>query len=854
MSKLRPLTIEIENFLGIKKCNLSFKDGVFLIIGQNGAGKSSLLEAIVFALYGTGVRYGKKSPSEYIRSRSSSCQIKFSFLRNGKKYEVIRRIKASGGSEASLSENNAVVTTHRTLVDKELRKIMDISYDSFITTFFLPQGRAAHLLTARRSEINDIVFDVISPKKTIKAMQEKISEIVRKLESEHEKYQARLADFRGRLEKLSSQNPHKQISELTNAIQNLSGKIDIKQKELKQIEKEKDLWNEINQIEKTLENLEKKKHRVLEEAEEEKKISLAKSLGAEYQIFLTSKKQMESLKDDAKVLEKQINSLEYEFKKVNTQLEQLFTKQQDIDKRISQSTSELEKLQKIDIESNELLKKLNELKAVKLRISKDIDDLQNSLNKTQDLIEEKQRLLFQKQKQFFEQESEFNQIKQKAIIHMAQEIAQTLQDGDICPVCGNSYKKSEFSTTVEEKIEKYEYLKKAIEMLSKEIDQIQFELKNLLEEKENLTRKLLETQDDLSLHEEEISTVSKKLLQIGYSDDLKSKIHNLSKQIQNAMNNKITVQSEISQLKERSDQINKRISELKERLKKNSEQQEKTAKELRSNKEKFFEKLGEINFTLEQFESYFKKQLPTHSAVQVLQKIESEIVYNKEKLTQLRNLTKISAQQCESLFAELNNTVELLKKQRDNFIRQKAVMEHLIKELEEIRREKENLERIFNQIHKEYQIAQSVKSTFSAREFQSYIAKIVLENILIKVNDILDILTDGRFRLSIDENGFAVIDDGIKRNADGLSGGEKTLVSLSLAMSIAEIAAGQMEAFFIDEGFSALDEDNKAKVAQTLKQMEKLNRVIGFVTHDPQFAEFFDKKLVVEKGGVVKWI
>lgn len=89
-------------------------------------------------------------------------------------------------------------------------------------------------------------------------MQEKISEIVRKLESEHEKYQARLADFRGRLEKLSSQNPHKQISELTNAIQNLSGKIDIKQKELKQIEKEKDLWNEINQIEKTLENLEKK--------------------------------------------------------------------------------------------------------------------------------------------------------------------------------------------------------------------------------------------------------------------------------------------------------------------------------------------------------------------------------------------------------------------------------------------------------------------------------------------------------------------------------------------------------------------------------------------------------------------
>ncbi len=80
------------------------------------------------------------------------------------------------------------------------------------------------------------------------------------------------------------------------------------------------------------------------------------------------------------------------------------------------------------------------------------------------------------------------------------------------------------------------------------------------------------------------------------------------------------------------------------------------------------------------------------------------------------------------------------------------------------------------------------------------------------------------------------------------------MVSLALAIAIAETSTGQMELFFIDEGFSALDEENKSRIASALKQMEKLNKVIGFVTHDPQFAEYFDRKLMVTKGGVAKWI
>ncbi|HBF69462.1 MAG TPA: hypothetical protein DDW32_02855, partial [Thermotoga sp.] len=58
------------------------------------------------------------------------------------------------------------------------------------------------------------------------------------------------------------------------------------------------------------------------------------------------------------------------------------------------------------------------------------------------------------------------------------------------------------------------------------------------------------------------------------------------------------------------------------------------------------------------------------------------------------------------------------------------------------------------------------------------------------------------------------------------------------------------DAFFIDEGFSSLDTENKEKIASVLKELERLNKVIVFITHDKEFSEAFDRKLRI-MGGVV---
>jgi len=197
--------------------------------------------------------------------------------------------------------------------------------------------------------------------------------------------------------------------------------------------------------------------------------------------------------------------------------------------------------------------------------------------------------------------------------------------------------------------------------------------------------------------------------------------------------------------------------------------------------------------------------------------------------------------------------LEVLKNQRDQKINRRAIVKHFMERKEELSKQLEKLQERFEEARKLSSILSMVRETLAAREFQSYVANTVLSEIVEHANHLLDFLTDGRFSLSIDDSGFVVRDGIVKRDANGLSGGEKTLVSIALAMSIAEQATGEMEAFFIDEGFSSLDSDNKLKVADALKRLERLNKVIGFVTHEPEFADYFDRKLIVEKGGKLRW-
>jgi exonuclease SbcC len=116
-------------------------------------------------------------------------------------------------------------------------------------------------------------------------------------------------------------------------------------------------------------------------------------------------------------------------------------------------------------------------------------------------------------------------------------------------------------------------------------------------------------------------------------------------------------------------------------------------------------------------------------------------------------------------------------------------------------------------------------------------------------------LTRGAYRFSGKEpDPLAIVDRdrGERvRGAGTLSGGERFLASLALALGLADVAAaagGRMECLFLDEGFSTLDAESLEQALAGVERLAGDGRLIGVITHLPGVAERLGAEIRVTKG------
>lgn len=118
-------------------------------------------------------------------------------------------------------------------------------------------------------------------------------------------------------------------------------------------------------------------------------------------------------------------------------------------------------------------------------------------------------------------------------------------------------------------------------------------------------------------------------------------------------------------------------------------------------------------------------------------------------------------------------------------------------------------------------------------------------------------LSEGRYRMTCRDDEFLVIDKwngDDERSVRTLSGGETFLASLSLALALAEQVRSlattdraRLDSLFLDEGFGTLDADSLRTVTDALEQLGGDGRLVGVITHVPELAEQFPR-IVVEKS------
>jgi len=238
-------SIELGDFLSHSDTKLEFENGVTVFVGDNGAGKSSIIDGITFALFG---QHTRKSNKSLIKRGLNQGFAKVGFSINGKQYEAVRKIDSKGNLSAKFSE---IIGDDRIelaagerkqfgeSMTREIEKTIGLNFEKLKVASIVQQGELNAIINAKPKEFKELLnaiigidkLDVASESMKIvnKEFREKIREKIgyddtdiEKLSQDLEIYQKEIEEAKPEKNQLES----KQVK-LQNEVNDLRKKVEI---------------------------------------------------------------------------------------------------------------------------------------------------------------------------------------------------------------------------------------------------------------------------------------------------------------------------------------------------------------------------------------------------------------------------------------------------------------------------------------------------------------------------------------------------------------------------------------------------------------------------------------------------
>lgn len=151
---MRPTKLELKGFSTFRdQTVINFTDvDLVAFVGPTGAGKSTIIDGIIFALYGSVVRYKANNlVAPVINQLSNEARIRLDFTVGGRLYTSVRVVRrtAKGATtkEARLESNDEVLAGNARELDDAIEALLGLTFDQFTKTVVLPQGEFARFLT-----------------------------------------------------------------------------------------------------------------------------------------------------------------------------------------------------------------------------------------------------------------------------------------------------------------------------------------------------------------------------------------------------------------------------------------------------------------------------------------------------------------------------------------------------------------------------------------------------------------------------------------------------------------------------------------------------------------------------------
>lgn len=166
---MRPVRLELKNFTAFRDAQAIDFDGLdlFAISGPTGSGKSSILDAITYALYGYVERVGRQV-GQLVSQGQPRLAVTFEFAVDDERFRVTRSTPVKGNTQILLErgEGDAWVQAGEGAdkvgaANELIRRAVGLDYDAFTRTVLLPQGRFAEFLVGDAKERRAILTDLL---------------------------------------------------------------------------------------------------------------------------------------------------------------------------------------------------------------------------------------------------------------------------------------------------------------------------------------------------------------------------------------------------------------------------------------------------------------------------------------------------------------------------------------------------------------------------------------------------------------------------------------------------------------------------------------------------------------------
>jgi exonuclease SbcC len=849
---LIPVKLALKNFLsyGEDVPPLDFTQfHIACLSGNNGQGKSALLDALTWAVWGEGRKASqeKKADNSLLRIGQKDMQVEFVFDLEGDRYRIIRTFSlvkknSRSGLEFQVfsQEDNEYISLTCLSIRKtqeRITKILRIDYQTFINSAFILQGRIDEFSRKSARERKEILSEILGLSRydelsnLAKSHLREINNIIMTKESRLEYiYQetANLDFYKEKIKELSES--YKEISRKIKTEEVNVGKLKediniLKHKSEQCVELEGQIEQYRQEIARGQKQIELRKKEIVDC---EKIISQKEKVLVDfknYQKFNTENNEFSRKLQQIRKIEEEKALTERKIENERTDLEVEVRNKKD---RYKDLKAKVEQGAKNRVRLLELEKKMKEIKLLEEQseeIRQKGSELKVEINSIKSQIER------------LEKDSKDNKEKLRLL--------RENPEGE-CPLCEaklNAERKRKIEDNINKEInlnlKKVEKLKREAEESSKQKDKLAEkwrEINQRLKDKDiwqqNLSKARLECEESTQAGklmvglQEEIKKLEKIIQEKRYASEEQKRLKELEEQIKNIgydevrhrkLNRKIEELSDAPLEKVKLEEAEKKIDSLRDvlsELKENYKQKELNLKDLDKKKEKI---RGEL------------KELPSlrEKLVQEEQVLNSEQTL-KDKILEERGGHQSKFDQC----------LKLGKEKKE-----------IGKELEKSRKEQNVYEKLIVAFGKNGIQALIIENVLPEieEEANNLLAKLTNNSTQISIESLRD-LKSGRMKETLD---IKISDELGIRDYELYSGGEAFRIDFSLRIALSKLltrrAGTKLRTLVMDEGFGTQDEEGIDNLVQAIQSISDDFDKILIITHLESLKDVFPVRIEVTK-------